>query len=199
MRIPNSEYVPQDWRIGECTRDFHLEDVWALPTPGQEGDFAQLVKLIAASDPAEGSSAIARTLWATRWKLGKWFGWDVPGSGLGSRVATLRERLPADLRDAQLGPEFAALPFRSVYLLENEWAAEVANATMHAVMHVSWVPDRATGGYRGQMAILVKPNGLPGRTYMAAIRPFRHLLVYPSIMRQIDHDWRRRRAPAAGL
>jgi hypothetical protein len=106
--------------------------------------------------------------------------------------------LPAELRDAQPGPEFAALPFRSLYLLENEWAAEIANGTMHGVLHVSWVPDRATGGYRGQLAVLVKPNGRLGRTYMAAIRPFRHLLVYPTIMRQIDDDWRRRRAPTAG-
>jgi hypothetical protein len=29
------------------------------------------------------------------------------------------------------------------------------------------------------MAVLVKPNGLPGIGYMAVIRPFRHLIVYP--------------------
>ena len=28
-------------------------------------------------------------------------------------------------------------------------------------MHIGWVPDGA-GGYRGQMAVLVKPNGLLG-------------------------------------
>jgi hypothetical protein len=32
-------------------------------------------------------------------------------------VASLRERLPADLRAAP-GPEFAALPFRSLYLTD---------------------------------------------------------------------------------
>ena len=47
-------------------------------------------------------------------------------------------------------------------------------------MHMGWVPDR-TGGYRGQMAVLVKPNGLLGNAYMTAIRPFRHLIVYPPI------------------
>jgi Protein of unknown function (DUF2867) len=40
------------------------------------------------------------------------------------------------------------------------------------------VPD-GTDGYRGQMAVLVKPNGLLGIGYMAVIRPFRHLIVYP--------------------
>jgi hypothetical protein len=57
------------------------------------------------------------------------------------------------------------------------------------VMHLGWVPD-GTGGYRGQMAVLVKPNGLLGAAYMAAIRPFRHLIVYPAMMRQIGRKWR---------
>jgi hypothetical protein len=100
--------------------------------------------------------------------------------------------MPADLRAAPRGPEFDAVPFRPLYLLEDEWAAEVANHTVHGVMHIGWVPD-GTGGYRGQMAVLVKPNGLFGRLYMAAIRPFRHLIVYPPMLRQIGHVWRERR------
>ncbi len=54
----------------------------------------------------------------------------------------------------------------------------MANRTVHSVMHVGWVPD-GTGGYRGQMAVLVKPNGWFGAAYMAAIKPFRYLVVYP--------------------
>jgi hypothetical protein len=106
-------------------------------------------------------------------------------------VPTLRDRLPADLRDAPSGPEFAALPFTSLYLTADEWAAEVANRTVHGVMHLGWIPD-GTGGYHAQMAVYVKPNGLLGRGYMAAIKPFRHLIVYPRILRQIDREWRSR-------
>jgi hypothetical protein len=131
-------------------------------------------------------------LWAIRWKLGELLGWDAAETGVGSRVPTLRERLPPDLRDAPSGPKFKAAPFRSVYLLDDEWAAEIANATVHAVMHLAWVPDGA-GAYRGQMAVLVKPNGVLGHVYMTAIRPFRHLVVYPALMRQIEETWR---APA---
>jgi hypothetical protein len=64
----------------------------------------------------------------------------------------------------------------------DEWASELANRTVHAVMHLSWVPDDA-GGYRGQMAVLVKPNGLFGWLHMAVIASFRHLFVYPPLMR----------------
>ena len=116
-------------------------------------------------------------------------GWDSPDAGLGSRVATLRDRLPADLRAAPPGPDFSALPFTPLYLLHDEWAAEIANRTMHGVMHVGWVPDGA-GGYRGQMAVLVRPNGLLGTGYMAAIRPFRHLIVYPLLTRETGRAWR---------
>jgi hypothetical protein len=112
-------------------------------------------------------------------------------------VKTLRERLPADLREARRGPRFETLPFTSVYMLADEWAAETANSTVHGVMHLGWVED-GHGGYRGQMAVLVKPNGPLGELYMAAIRPFRHLIVYPALMRQLEREWRERpRKPAA--
>jgi len=190
MRLPNTAHTSRPWRIHELTRDFRLEDVWALPTPGGPNDFPQLVQGIASGDPSSQSpSRAARTLWAIRWKVGELLGWDDPDAGLGSRVPTLRDRLPVDLRDAPSGPDFDALPFTSLYLLDDEWAAEIANRTMHGVMHIGWVPD-GTGGYRGQMAVLVKPNGLFGTAYMAAIMPFRHLTVYPAMMREIGREWR---------
>jgi hypothetical protein len=49
------------------------------------------------------------------------------------------------------------------------------------------------------MAVLVKPNGPLGHAYMAAIMPFRHLVVYPPMLRDIEREWRDRpagRAPA---
>jgi len=128
-------------------------------------------------------------LWALRWKIGGLLGWDGQDAGLGSRVPTLRDRLPADLREAPSGPDFDALPFTPLYLLEDEFAAEIANRTVHGVMHLGWVPDQA-GGYRGQMAVYVKPNGPLGTAYMAAIKPFRYAIVYPALMRQIGREWR---------
>jgi uncharacterized protein DUF2867 len=191
MRLPDHEHTSRPWRIHELTRDFRLEDVWALPTPGGREDFPVLVQGFATGDPSHGSSGLTRALWAIRWKLGQLLGWDGPDAGLGSRVPTLRDRLPEDLRDAEAGPTCGALPFSSLYLLQDEWAAEMANRTMHGVMHLGWVPD-GSGGYRGQMAVLVKPNGLLGTAYMAAIKPFRHLLVYPAMMRRIERQWRAR-------
>jgi hypothetical protein len=188
MRLPTSAHTSRPWRIHEITRDFEVEDVWALPTPGGPDDFPRLVALVARFDPEQSGSRAVRALFALRWKLGGLFGWDNPEGGLGTRVPTLRDRLPADLRERP-GVPSEALPFSPLYLTEDEFAAEIANRTMHGVMHLAWVPDEQ-GGYRGQMAVLVKGNGRFGAVYMAAIRPFRHVLVYPPMLREIGCAWR---------
>jgi Protein of unknown function (DUF2867) len=189
-RLPDSAHTSRPWRIHELTQDFRLEDVWALATEGARADgFPLLVEAITSGDPAQRSpSRAARALWAIRWNLGELLGWDDPDSGLGERVPSLRDRLPADLREAP-GPEFDALPFSSLYLLDDEWAAETANRTVHGLLHLGWVRDGADA-YRGQLAVLVKPNGRLGSVYMAAIRPFRHLIVYPPMLREIERKWR---------
>jgi len=194
MKLPNSAHTSRPWRIHEITQDFRLEDVWELPTPGGPEDFALMVQMVSAGDTAQDSSGVAGVLWAIRWKLGEWFGWDDPDTGLGSRVPTLRDRLPADLRDAPPGPDFDSLPFTPLYLLDDEFAAEIANKTVHGVMHLAWVPD-GNGGYHGQLAVYVKPNGLFGTAYMAAIKPFRHLLVYPQMLRLVERKWRAAQNP----
>ena len=188
-RVPNHVHTARPWRIHELTSDFRLEDVWELSVPGGADDFPKLVRLATSLDPSRSSSFAVRNLFAIRWKLGDLFGWDAPDTGVGSRVPTLRDRLPADLRDLPSGPEFDALPFTVLYLLDDEFAAEIANQTMHGILHLGWVADDR-GGYRAQMAVYVKPNGLLGNLYMAAIRPFRHLLVYPPMLREIERTWR---------
>jgi uncharacterized protein DUF2867 len=195
VRLPNSAQTSRPWRIHELTHDFRLEDVWALPTPGGPRDFHWLVERFASMDPSSGSLP-GRALWAVRWKLGELLGWDGPDTGVGTRVPTLRDRMPADLRDGPRGPDFGALPFTPLYLLDDEWAAEIANKTMHGVLHLGWVPD-GNGGYHGQLAVYVKPNGMLGKAYMAAIKPFRHLLVYPAMIHTIGREWRKRSAEPA--
>jgi hypothetical protein len=187
-RLPDEAHTSRPWRIHEIAGDFAVEDVWALPTPGGPYDFPRLVEGFASGDPSRSASLPVRVLFAIRWKVGEALGWDSPNTGIGSRVPTLRDRLPADLREAGSGPEFDDLPFTPLYLTDREWAAEIANRTMHGVLHLGWVPDGA-GGWRGQMAVLVKRNGLLGAAYMAAIRPFRHLIVYPQMLRGMERRW----------
>jgi hypothetical protein len=186
MRLPSSAHTSRSWRIHDLAPDFRVEDVWALPTPGGPGDLPRLVSQIASTTFPEGAPLLVRAVWAARWMIGRLLRWDGRDAGVGARVASLRGRLPADLRAAPSGPDFP--PFTSVFLLDDEWAAETANRTVHGVLHIGWVADEH-GGYRGQMAVLVKANGRFGAAYMAAIKPFRHLLVYPALMRGIERGW----------
>src|SRR4029453_17314587 len=105
MRLPNAAPEPRPWRIHELTRDFRLEDVWELPTPGGPDDFPRLVQAIASGDPSRSSSGGVPALFAIRWEIGELLGSDRPDDGLGARAPTLRDRLPADLRAAPHGPD----------------------------------------------------------------------------------------------
>lgn len=64
--------------------------------------------------------------------------------------------------------------------MKDEWAAEGANQTMHGVL----------------LALLVKPNGMLGKAYTAAIKSFRHLIVYPMMMRDVEAAWRTEKSPS---
>ncbi len=184
VKLPPSEHLARPWRIHEIAPDFRLEDVWALDTPGGADDFPRLLRTFTSMDPGEGSKVVG-ALFALRWKLGALFGWDEAGEGLGKRVPTLRDRIPGEPPEG-----FASgLPFEPLYVTGDEAAAEIANSTMHGVLHLGWVP-KGDGTYRGQLAVLVKPNGRLGAAYMAAIAPFRYALVYPHMLRRIAQAWR---------
>jgi hypothetical protein len=201
MRIPNGDHESRPWRIRELVPDFTLEDVWALPAHGGPQDFHLLLELMASSDPSNATSLPTRILWGARDLLGRWFGLgrtsapsDGDGDGTGrltipgTNELSLTDRLPADLRDTVADLEFGSLPFVPVYRTDREFAAELSNRTVHGVMHLAWV-DEGGGRYGGQMAVYVKPRGLLGKGYMAVIKPFRYLVVYPALMRQIERTW----------
>lgn len=195
-RLPHEAHTSRPWRIHQIASGFEVLDVWTLPTPGGPGDFARLLTVIRALD-AERSSSVVRALFAARWALGRLFRWDESSDGIDSRVPSLRERLPVGLRaggslvDEADSSGGSAGRFTPLYATDDEAALEIANRTVHGVLHLGWVPDRSrSGGYHGQMAILVKPNGLFGAGYLAAIAPFRHLIVYPAMLRAIGRAWR---------
>ena len=196
MRLSNSEHESHPWRIGEVAPDFRLEDVWALPAQGGAGDFETLLEVMASLDPANGESRATRALFAIRYRVGGWLGWDEsprPLSIPNGSDNSLSARLPEDLRGTATGPGLRSRSFTPLYRTGDEWAAEISNRTVHAVMHLAWV-EKGEGRYQGQMGVYVKPRGDFGTAYMALIAPFRHRVVYPALMRQIEKAWNARMA-----
>ncbi len=104
----------------------------------------RLVSKATSGAPEDGASAVGRVLWAIRWKLGALLGWD--DEDRAPERPTLRDRLPADLRNGPSGPGFEEKPFTPVYLLEDEFAAEIVNRTVHGIMH----PRLGRGRGRGR-------------------------------------------------
>lgn len=201
MRVPNATHESHPWRIREITPDFILEDVWALPAWGDAGDFQTLLDLIASSDPVSSGSLPTRVLWRIRdllgaaFRLGRTSGPAGEGAAKlpipGTDETSLAGRLPDDLRGTVVGQRFSSLPFAPLYRTDDEFAAEISNQTVHGVVHLAWA-DQGGGRYQGQMAVYVKPRGRLGQGYMALIKPFRHLIVYPAMMRQVERTWNAR-------
>ncbi|WP_063747088.1 DUF2867 domain-containing protein [Saccharothrix sp. NRRL B-16314] len=189
LRVPNSEFENRPWRIHEVLDEgFRVEDVWACPTPGGPDDLATFVRYVASPENATlQTSPMVRWLFSLRWRIGKMLGWDKEEQQVGKRVASLRDNLPADLLD-QRGPDMALAPFKSVFLTHDEWTAEFSASMGHIVMHHGWVLGE-DGKHYSQMTSLVKPYGVFGKAYMAAIQPFRYLVVYPLQFRVMRKVW----------
>jgi hypothetical protein len=195
MRVPNAVHAARPLRIHEIAPDFVVEDVWALPTVGGAGDFPTLLDVFANLDFPSSTSLPTRALWAIRDLLGRWFdlgriaGTAASALGLpipGTSETSLAARLPDDLR-ATTDTDLRS-PFTGLYRTDDEYAAELSNRTVHAVLHLAWV-DQGDGRYQGQLAVYVKPRGRFGQAYMAFIKPFRYLVVYPALMRHIERAW----------
>lgn len=197
MRVPDSVHGARDWRIHEVVRDFTLEDVWALPVRGEEGDFRAVVEQMSSFDPARADSRAARVLWQVRDVLGRVFGLGrvVATAGVSERLpipgtqeTSLSGRLPGELQATARDVAFEDVPFVPLYLTRREFAAEISNGTVHGVLHLGWV-DVGDGEHQAHMAVYVKPRGLLGRGYMQLIRPFRHHIVYPALLNQVGREW----------
>lgn len=198
MRVPNAVHEAHPWVIGQIAPDFHLLDVWALPAEGGPDDFANLLEIFDRFDPTTAGPALVRALFRVRLKVGALLGWDdatkersIPGSS----GTSLSARVPAALRgsadDPTLGGLSSAASIHRLYRTDRESAVEVANDTVHGVLHLSWV-EQSHGRYRGHLAIYVKARGVLGRMYMLLIQPFRHVIVYPALMREIGRAWEQR-------
>jgi hypothetical protein len=196
MRLPIAEHAAHPWAIAQIAPDFGLIDAWALPAEGGRDGFDDLLKIMAALDGASAESPLTRALFRVRFQLGAWFGWDDVARHLpvpGCAETTLSQRLPVSLRGSATGLDLSPAGFTPLYRTGDEWAGELSNGTVHAVLHLAWV-EQGQDLYRGQMGVYVKPRGKLGATYMALIRPFRHLVVYPALMRQIGRAWQARPA-----
>jgi len=201
LRLKKHEHLRQPWRVHAITADFLLEDVWQFPLeadPAQGDSFAAFQQTYLDAVALLARRGLPGLLFRLRFALGKLLGWDsarsaAPVSGRDSLLA--RYRRETDGGGAAERESGAAARFYPVYARADESLAEIANKTVHAALHLGWIP-RENGRYGATLAVYVKTRGRFTRCYMAAINPFRHRLIYPAMLRKTAELWRQRRAPS---
>lgn len=176
----------------EFLAEVPLHDVWTLDLQGADDaltidDLRRLMNEVLDGQ----ASAPVRFLFALRAALGRVFGWDAGSES--AREPELVARVPeAILSRSTTPPGTRDGPFRIVYALPGEAVSEVRNATVLAYSVLALAP--MAGGRRVVWAIHVAPVGRITRFYMALIDPFRHYIVYPSILKRAHAAWQRRNA-----
>ena len=191
MRVKPVDFQRLNLRCHVLLSDVPLHDVWAIPLQGGgPGRSIQDARAIVFGDRRPPNLAV-RGLFALRSALGRAFGWDderhSPASA--SYVHRLTE---ADRARSLVAPGTRDRGFRVLYVFDDEALSELRNATVHAFVVLALMPR--PGGYTLYLAIYVKPVSRLTPFYMAVIDPFRHLVVYPALGKQIQERWSRKYA-----
>jgi hypothetical protein len=170
--------------------DAPLHDVWAIQLKGGgPGRTVRDLQSLLSFDNLQRVHPVVRGLFALRFALGKLFGWDTKKSETASD--SYLHRLPAADRARSLTPPGTLnSAFRVIYEFENESLSEIINGTVHAFSLLALEP--AADGYQVCWAIYVKKVNWLTPFYMALIDPFRHRLVYPLLIRQVEQAWAER-------
>jgi hypothetical protein len=191
MRLDPTEHRAHPWEVHDLAGDFDLLDVWRFPLVGGAGELPRFLALMTQMEGSiASSSAPTRALFALRKGIGRVLGWDrerVPLSIPGCSERSVRARLREGVDVTAPRSDGA---FHPVYLRDREALLEISNGTVHALMHLGWV-EQEPGRFFPEMAVYVKHRGALGRIYMALIAPFRHALVYPSLMKSAARRWGR--------
>jgi hypothetical protein len=187
-RAAPAEFERLELRCHDLLADVDLHDVWAIPLSWGGPDRTMLD--VNAVSPLRRSPAnpVVRGLVALRLELGRLFRWDEEREEFSgeSYVGRLTEE---DRARSLVTPGTREGAFRTLYVFPREALAEVRNATVHAFLASALVTN--TDRYLLYWAIYVKPVGPITRAYMALIDPFRHFIVYPALIRQLQAAWSR--------
>jgi hypothetical protein len=188
-QISPQEFERLPLRVHALLADVPLHDVWVVELPRVRSGITLEAFRRAARDGFFAPSAAVRALLSLRFFIGRLLGWD-RGPTEVSRTEAFANRLtPADVAASLVPAGQKDGPFRVVYRFENEHLAELINRTAHAAALSALVETERT--YRFYFVVYVQSVGRLTPLYMAAIDPFRKLIVYPSLLRSVRATWSR--------
>src|SRR5262249_4623509 len=138
------------------------------------------------------ANPLVAALFNFRFFLGRVFGWDNPDRY--ERDSYIHRLSDEDRARSLITPGTPDGPFRLLNLLPTESVREVQNATVHAFLCEAL--RESDSRYRYYWGVYVKSVSRFTPLYMALIKPFRHWVVYPAILRRIRKAWVGRYAAA---
>lgn len=186
MRLDPAEFRALDLRVNALLYDVPLEDAWVIPlSGGGEGRTLQDLRVLMATG-GKGSPAVVRALFGLRHYIGGLLGWDNRRPVWNG--ASYADRLTAaDRAQSLVAPGTPDGSFTVLYRFQDEQLGELRNATVLAFSSLSIRPT--PGGYMAYLGVFVQPVHRFTGLYMAAIAPFRRLIVYPALIRQLQKFW----------
>lgn len=191
-QISDREFERLPLRVHRLLAGVPLHDVWVVDLPDPRPGITLDEFLRAVNERPFTPTPLVRALLDLRLFIGRLFGLDRPRPS--TRAApTFADRLTdADRARSLLPPGVREGPdglFRVVYKFENEKLVELINRTVHAAALSALVETASS--YRFYFAVYVRSVGWWTPLYMAAIDPFRKLLLYPLLLRSVRANWDR--------
>lgn len=186
MRIEPAEFRALPLRVHALLHDIPLEDAWSIPlSGGGAGRTVQDLRAVLVAG-RETAPPVVQGLFRLRSRIGAIFGWDHQrhihnGESYANRLS------PADRARSLVPPGTPDGSFRLLYRFEDEQLGELRNATVHAFASLSIRPT--PDGYLAYLGVFVRPVHRFTGLYMAAIAPFRRLIVYPALIRTMQSSW----------
>jgi Protein of unknown function (DUF2867) len=189
MRLGPGEFRARPLRVHALLHDVPLEDAWAVPlSGGGAGRTIEDVRVVMVAGIGAAPALVQGLFWL-RTRVGALFGWDRQRGAWNAESYT--DRLsPEDRAQSLVAPGTPDGRFRLLYRFEDEQLDELRNSTVHAFLSLSIRP--APGGHLAYLGIFVRPVSRFTRVYMAAIAPFRRLIVYPALIRTMQRAWAQR-------
>ena len=191
-QVSEREFERLPLRAHQFLAGVPLHDVWAIDLPSPRAGVTLDEFLRAANERLFTPTPVVRGLLDLRLLIGRLFRWDSPRPST-QAAPTFADRLTDADRARSLTPagvrEGPNELFRVVYRFENEKLVELVNRTVHAAALSALV--ETTNSYRFYFAVYVRNVGRLTPLYMAAIDPFRKLIIYPSLLRGVRANWDR--------
>ncbi|WP_422360971.1 DUF2867 domain-containing protein [Reichenbachiella sp.] len=195
MKPTVNSHLSQHWQAHDIVSGFRIEDIWHLPINIKpETPIRHVQETFVEAISQIGTKGFAGLLFKFRNWLGKLFNWeDSTISNAELPPGVLKKRYSAKTKTPiEEMPKGGFDHFDLVYQLDQEVLLEIENKTVQAAIHLAKVVDEQEAN--AQMTIYVKPNGLLGRVYMLIIKPFRHWVVYPALLKMLANQWNRKYA-----